>query len=111
MLLGRYNREGSKYNLEKLAEKTEGYTGAEIENVITSTMFARFEKDGKEFTNTDLYDVIEVTKPMSEIASGDLQEMREKAQGKLRPATGSAIVVPPRLEPGTDRNVEFSEEA
>ena len=109
-LLARFNRQGTKYSLDKLAEKTEGYTGAEIENIITSAMFARFEKDGKEFTNTDLYDVIDMTKPMSEINSAELQEMREKAQGKLRPASGSAIVVPPRLEPGTDRNVELSEQ-
>lgn len=91
VLLKRYGREAVKSNLDvkKLAEKTEGFTGAEIEEVIKSTMFLRFDRDGKEFTTLDLSDEILISRPLSETSKEELEAMRAKAAGRLQVASSS----------------------
>ena len=91
VLLKRYNRDSSKFNLKKLSEKTEGFTGAEIEQLITGAMFTKFDRDGKDITNTDLEDEINTTKPMSQTSATEITEMRNKAVNKLRYASNSGI--------------------
>ena len=91
VLLKRYGRDAKsgKYNLKKLAEKSEGYTGAEIEQVIVGAMFNRFDRDEKEFTQTDLEDEMNSTKPLSETSKEEIDLMRQKAAGRLRVASNS----------------------
>ena len=47
VLLKRYNRDSSKYNLKRLSDKTEGFTGAEIEQAIIGAMYSKFDRDGR----------------------------------------------------------------
>ena len=91
VLLERYGRDVSKtkLNLKKLAAKTEGFTGAEIEQLIVGTMFTRFDRDGKEFSQVDLEDEISSTKPSSITSKEDIDKMRQQAVNKLRVASTS----------------------
>ncbi len=84
VLLKRYNRDSAKYNLKKLADKAVDFTGAEIEQTIIGAMYTRFDRDGKEFTNTDLEDEINATKPLAVTSKEDIDNMRAKAVNKLR---------------------------
>jgi SpoVK/Ycf46/Vps4 family AAA+-type ATPase len=118
VLIKRYNRDATKYKLKQLAEKTEGFTGAEIEEIIKGAMFARFDKDGQEFTNIDLIDEINATKPLTETSAAEIKEMRNKAINKLRVAslsgasqmfTGAGQTSTTRTDTGDLRELGISE--
>lgn len=91
VLFERYKRDPAKFNLKKLAENTEGFTGAEVEEAIKSAMFSRFGRDGKEITNTDVLDEIKAAVPLSITSKDELDKMRQQAVGKLRVASSSGI--------------------
>lgn len=77
-----------KLNLKKLAELTEGYTGAEIEQLIVASMFEQFNED-KELTMLSIEDQIAIAKPFSETNKEELENMRAKAVGRLQVASSS----------------------
>lgn len=104
VLLKRYNRDSSKYDLKKLAEKAVDFTGAEIEQVIIGAMFTRFDKDGKEFTNTDLVDEILATRPLAVTSKEDIDVMRSKAANKLRAVSSSGATKVFTLDNGGTRS-------
>ena len=91
VLLKRYNRDSSKFNLDMLAERSEGYTGAEIEQIIIGAMFTKFDTDGKDITNTNLTDEMNSTKPLSQTSEVEIKDMRNKAINKLRYASTSGV--------------------
>lgn len=94
VLLTRYGFDLTKvkFNLDTLAQESDQFTGAEIENVIVSAMFDRFGKDGKVITTQNLVDEILATTPLAKMSAADLDHMRKNAEGKLRVATSSGIV-------------------
>lgn len=89
--LNKYGRtaEKLKLNLDRLSEKSEGFTGAEIEQIVVSAMYSRFSEDGKEITQTDLLDGLASAKPFSETNKEELENMRTKAAGRLQVASSS----------------------
>ena len=91
VLLKKYKRDPKKFNLDKLAAASEGYTGSEIEMLITSTMFRTFS-EGKELSDKAMIAEAKHITPQSKINSAELENMRKEAQGKLKVATddGSA---------------------
>ena len=88
VLLKRYNRDASKFKIDELATAAEGFTGAEIENVITSSMFARFAIK-KDINTTSLIDEMATITPLSKMSAAEIDVMRKKAEGKLRPVTSA----------------------
>jgi ATP-dependent 26S proteasome regulatory subunit len=92
VLLKRYNIDTSKLKLDQLAEEAIDFTGAEIENVIVSAMYARFAHDGKPVSTNNLVDEIVATTPFAQMCAADLENMRKNAEGKLRVATSSGAV-------------------
>jgi AAA+ superfamily predicted ATPase len=110
VLLKRYGRDPKalKLDVTELAQATEQFTGAEIENVIVGAMFDRFALDGKEICTANLIDEVNATKPLAVIAKDDIENMRKNAEGKLRPT--SSLGVARSLEAskgGTGRNVQL----
>ena len=93
VLLARYNRNATKckLNLAKLAEKTEGFSGAEIEQLIVSAMFSQFNDDGKEINQQSLLDQISTAVPFSVTNAEELLNMRTKAVGRLKVASTSGV--------------------
>ena len=92
VLLKRYGREAAKFDLMKLSKASKGFTGAEIEQVIVSTMFKCFSDKGRDITDNDLVAEIKTTVPQSKTNEQDLQHMRNEAKGKLRMAGDDGTV-------------------
>lgn len=70
-------RDLNKYkNIEKFAVDTEGYTGAEIENIIKTAMFDAFYLD-RDYNDNDIAKAIKETKPLSKIKSESIEYLRK----------------------------------
>jgi SpoVK/Ycf46/Vps4 family AAA+-type ATPase len=86
VLITRNNREPGKFDLEKLAKATQGFTGSEIEQLIQATMFNCFAGSGKDIATKDLIAEVEEFEPQSKTNEEAFKEMADKAKGKLRMA-------------------------
>ena len=77
--LEKYNRNSEDFDIAELAESSEGYTGAEIEEAIVSAMFNAWNDGKRQLTTDDIKTVMsEEIKPMSQgIMSGTVQALRE----------------------------------
>lgn len=58
-------RNAQKFNVEKLAEVSDGFTGAEIEEVVISAMFNSFADNARELNTDDILNQMDVLKPAS----------------------------------------------
>ena len=83
VLLAKFERDPKKFKIPELVQKSDRFTGAEIENVIVEALFAAFN-EGRELETVDLVDACVATKPLAETCGADLEEMRKNAEGKLR---------------------------
>lgn len=62
-------------NIDKLVSKTEGYSGADIEGVVSESVEAAFVKGNSSLTTEDILNCIENTHSLSEIMKEPLEEM------------------------------------
>ena len=72
--------------LNKLAEITEGFVGAEIEQVVISALFEAFSEN-RTLSEEDLYKVIKNTVPLSTTQSEQILAIREWANERAVAAT------------------------
>ena len=87
-----------EFDLDELAQVSNGYSGAEIEEAIISAMFDAFYE--KEKLNTKrLIESIRQTVPLSKTMSEDIDELRKWANDRARIATSAELV----NEPGADK--------
>lgn len=84
MLLKRYKWDAKDFDLKKLSIAAAGFTGAEIEDVIKSTMFRGYADDKRKINTQDLITELSGTIPQSVTNEADIIAMREGAKGKLR---------------------------
>jgi SpoVK/Ycf46/Vps4 family AAA+-type ATPase len=84
VLLTRYNRNPAEFDLNAIANASAGFTGAEIEQAIISTMFRCFADKQRPVTTKDLLAELSTTTPQSKINEADIVRMRNEAKGKLR---------------------------
>ena len=77
--LEKYNRKSEDFDIVELARSSEGYTGAEIEECIVSSMFNAWNDGKRPLTTDDIKTVMSgEIKPMSKgIMSGTVQTLRE----------------------------------
>jgi SpoVK/Ycf46/Vps4 family AAA+-type ATPase len=72
-------------DLDRLAEATAGFTGAEIEQVVVSALYTAFS--GEACLNTDLLiSEVHQTRPLSVTRAEYIQALREWAVGRTVPA-------------------------
>jgi len=86
--LKKRNRQPTSFDINRLVANSEGYTGAEIEQAIISSLYDAFD-DGMRSLNTE--DIIRSLKeivPLSVIMRESVLTLREWAKGRCRPATG-----------------------
>ncbi len=77
--------EAAGLDLDHLAEETAGFTGAEIEQVVVSALYAAFS--GEACLNTGLLtSEVHKTRPLSVTRSEYIQALREWAAGRTVPA-------------------------
>lgn len=92
--LAKRKMDPDSFDLDTLALKSKGYSGAEIEEAIISTMFDMFYEN-KNMSTEGLLTSIEQTVPLSKTMSEDMDALREWAQGRARQATSAEAAMEP----------------
>ena len=90
--LSRRKMDLNAFDLEKLAQSTVGFSGAEIEEAIISSMFDSFYAKEKLSTSRILTNVIQ-TVPLSKTMNEDIEKLRNWAEGRARLATSAEFAI------------------
>jgi SpoVK/Ycf46/Vps4 family AAA+-type ATPase len=89
--LKRRGRDPSRFDLDAIAEKSEGMTGAEIEQAIVSALFDEYDRNGKSgvlATEGVLHSLAE-TVPLSRTMKEKIAALRTWCKTRARPASSS----------------------
>jgi SpoVK/Ycf46/Vps4 family AAA+-type ATPase len=84
--LRKRGRKPKEYDLNKLAQKSVGFSGAEIEEAVISAMYAAFPED-RDFTTKDILEVLEETVPLASTAREQIEALRRWAHDRARRAS------------------------
>lgn len=95
------HRNPEDFDLKALAEASDGYSGAEIEEAITSSLFDVFDKK-QELRTEDILASINATVPLSKTMAEQIEEIRRWAKDRARSADS-----PKDLQAGLGRRLEF----
>ncbi|MCB1858065.1 MAG: AAA family ATPase [Gammaproteobacteria bacterium] len=83
--LRRRNQAPGGFDLDTLAQISDGFTGAEIEQAIVSALY-RSQSDETGLTTEHLIEELERTSPLSVVMAERISELREWAAGRTVPA-------------------------
>lgn len=89
--------------LGPVVKATEGYTGSEIETVVTEAMFNAFDDGGREFTAQDLLVAAKAMTPLSVTAKETIDSIRQWARTRARFASAPEDTQPAQPEAGRRR--------
>jgi AAA+ superfamily predicted ATPase len=81
------DKDPDRFDLEMLAQKAQGFSGAEIEEAIHEGMFTAFD-DGTELADEHIATALEETVPLARTMAEDIKQLREWAEVRARPASG-----------------------
>jgi len=84
--LKKRGRELKKFKLEELAKLTEGFSGAEIEQVIVGALYNAFDAN-RELSQKDVATEAKAVVPLSVMMREDIEELRQWASLRTRPAS------------------------
>jgi SpoVK/Ycf46/Vps4 family AAA+-type ATPase len=84
--LRRRKRDLDRFDLLAIAEETERFSGAELEQLVISAMFRAFAHD-RDLIQEDLVRVARETVPLAVTMDDRLKELREWARPRARPAS------------------------
>ena len=87
----------------RLVSATEGYTGAEIEQIVKDGLFTAFAR-GEELNPEILLEEIKNTSPLSTITADSIEQLKKWADGRCRPATRRETIKP--AKPMAKRKVD-----
>ena len=104
--LKRRGRDPGQFNLDAIAEKSEGMTGAEIEQAIVSALFDEYDRNGKAgvLTADGVLHSLAETVPLSRTMKEKIAALRTWCKTRARPAS-SAWQADARAEAG--RKIEI----
>ena len=77
-----------RFDTDQLANVCDGFSGAEIEQVIVAAMYEAFAQ-GREFTQLDIIAASRATLPLSKTMTEQVTALREWARQRARPAAAS----------------------
>jgi SpoVK/Ycf46/Vps4 family AAA+-type ATPase len=80
-------RGGLKVNFNKIAEATEDFSGAEIAELVPTSLYAAFADDAREITTEDLLTAASAVVPISKTAEARIKGIREWGEKNAMPAT------------------------
>jgi SpoVK/Ycf46/Vps4 family AAA+-type ATPase/intein/homing endonuclease len=92
--LARRHRDPMRFDLGSLARDSEGFSGAEIEQVIISALYDAFEAD-QELTDADLRHNIRETIPLSQTMKEQITALRNWARTHARSASTAVSATVP----------------
>jgi len=84
--LKKKKRDPAKFNLKTLAKATDGFSGAEIEQVVVGALFVAFDA-GRDLMQKDLLAEAKSVVPLSVMMAEEVDELRTWAQMRTRPAS------------------------
>ncbi|MDG1478907.1 MAG: AAA family ATPase [Myxococcota bacterium] len=84
--LRRHGRNPATYDLTEVAEETERFSGAELEQVVISALFSAFAQS-RELRSEDLIDTGREMIPLAVTMDDHLKDLREWARPRARPAS------------------------
>jgi ATP-dependent 26S proteasome regulatory subunit len=84
--LSKRQRDPKKFDLEVLAELANGFSGAEIEQVVVASLFHAFDA-GRDLIQEDLVKEASTQVPLSRMMSEEIAELREWASTRARPSS------------------------
>ncbi|HPD30150.1 MAG TPA: AAA family ATPase [Phycisphaerae bacterium] len=83
--LRKRGRDPEKFDLDKLAERSEGFSGAEIEQAVVSGLHHAFA-EGAALDTDRLLQALEQSPPLSVTMAESVQALRQWAKGRCMPA-------------------------
>ena len=85
----RRGRDPSQFNLDTLAEKSEGMTGAEIEQAVVSALFDEYDKSGMNgvLKSEGVVHSLQETVPLSRTMKEKIATLRNWCKTRARPAS------------------------
>lgn len=89
--LSKRNCDPAEFDLEELADKTEGYSGSEIEQIVNSAVIDAFTRD-RTPNQKDILDTADSIVPLSITMEEKIFNLREWARSRCRPATPDSRV-------------------
>ncbi|MCX7920174.1 MAG: AAA family ATPase [bacterium] len=102
--LAKRNRIPEEFDIEQLAQATEGFSGAEIEQVIISALYEAFAAHEPLTTALILHNIKE-TMPLSKTMREEIEQLRQWAEGRARRA--SSITEPEQIKKVEKRKLEL----
>lgn len=82
--------------LAVVADKTEGFTGAELAELVPEALFTAFADGEREITAADLAAAAAQVVPLSKTAGDKVQRLRDWAKGRARLATSAEVATLPQ---------------
>ncbi|MDX2232666.1 MAG: AAA family ATPase [Leptolyngbyaceae cyanobacterium bins.349] len=86
--LSKRKRDTSRFDLDQLANVSDGFSGAEIEQALVAAMYDAFAQE-REFTQLDIIAAVKATQPLSKTMSEQVTALRDWARQRARPAAAS----------------------
>ncbi len=83
--LNKREKPAGNYDLDKLADASEGFAGAEIEQAVVASIYTSFAKD-EDLTTEHILHEIKNTKPLSVLMAEKIQYLRDWAKDRTVPA-------------------------
>jgi len=85
----RRGRDPSQFDLDRIAEKSEGFTGAEIEQAVVSALFDEYDRHGSAgiLTTEGVLHSISETVPLSRTMKEKVAALRTWCRTRARPAS------------------------
>jgi len=74
-------------NIDELAKKSEGFSGAEIEEVVNEALFLAYANSQKDLIQENILKCIEETTPLSRTMAEKISDLRQWAQKRARLAS------------------------
>jgi SpoVK/Ycf46/Vps4 family AAA+-type ATPase len=85
--LSKRKRNPAEFALEQIADAAQGFSGAEIESVVQTALYAAYSQK-QALTNGHLIDAIKGTVPLSTTRAEEIAALREWAAQRAVPASG-----------------------
>jgi len=79
--LGKRKRDPKGFDLDRMVEASDGFSGAEIEQAIVSALYAAFNAD-RELTTDDVLSELSATRPLSVLMAEKVAALRAWAEGR-----------------------------
>ena len=99
--LRKKNREPADFDIAKLAQRSKGFSGAELEEVVKEALFQAFDA-GRQLRNEDMLNAIGKTFPLARVMHKDITDTRKWAQSR---AVAASSKTPEPLDEWQNDNI------